>query len=72
MKARPPAAATPVRKRVGMVQKIARAAVTPISARENPITADTSELDRIGASRPMPPSRHASARLAMRRPFWST
>src|SRR5260370_30888864 len=29
MNARPPAAATPVRNRVGMVQQVARAAVTP-------------------------------------------
>ena len=32
MKAMPPAAATPVKRRGGMDQKIARAAVMPISA----------------------------------------
>src|ERR1700689_4087321 len=39
MKASPPAAAAPVKKRVGMVQKIARAAVTPTKAALKPTSA---------------------------------
>src|SRR6202034_3889674 len=70
--ASPPAAATPVKKRVGMVQKIARAAVTPTQATLNPTTAVQSEPDSTGAMRPMAPSKHAAARLTMRWPFWST
>src|ERR1700742_4340870 len=72
MKAGPPAAATPVRKRVGMVQKIARAEVTPISARLNPVAAETSELEKIGSTRPTAPNVQATASLAMRLPLWST
>src|SRR5450756_1746297 len=55
MKASPPAAATPVRKRVGIDQKIARAAVTPTRATLNPARATASEEDKIGATRPAAP-----------------
>src|ERR1700722_4377470 len=72
MKASPPAAAAPVKKRVGMVQKIARAAVTPTSAALKPTRAIVSEPDMIGATRPAPPSKHAIARFTMRRPLRST
>src|ERR1700722_16920745 len=67
MKASPPAAATPVKNRVGIVQKIARAAVTPTSATLNPIKATLSELDRIGATSPAPPRKHVNASLKLSR-----
>src|SRR6185503_13792525 len=72
MNARPPAAASPVRKRVGIVQKIARADVIPESA--TVIQHNDSQKLAVAIARPRPAAaiRHASARFLILRPLRST
>src|SRR5262249_31938405 len=72
MNARPPAAARPVRNRVGIVQKIARAAVMPINAsviHER----ETQRFDeRIANRSPIVATKHAIRRLPIFFPVRST
>src|SRR5574342_599322 len=72
MNARPPAAATPVRNRVGMVQKIARADVMPESA--TVIHTSDSQKFAVAIARmsPAAATRQASVRFLILRPLRST
>src|SRR5262245_1749366 len=64
MNARPPAAAMPVRKRGGMVQKIARAPLTPVTATAIHTTESQKLfLNRIAPRKPHADTAHDSARL---------
>src|ERR1043166_3445561 len=65
MKASPEAAPMPVMKRVGMLQKIARAEVLPISP-------TASEPDSTDMTRPAAPRPQASVRLFIFYPLLST
>src|SRR5262245_31531066 len=73
IKARPPAAARPVRNLGGIVQKIARAPLTPVTATAIHTT-DTQKLlsNRIAPRNPAADSRHASARFTTLLPPRST
>ena len=73
MNARPPAAAMPVRKRGGIVQKMPARSVDPVSATVRPHT-DTQKFARKRSRRgsPRPRRRHASARLTTLLPRRST
>src|SRR5678816_1554824 len=68
MKARPPAAARPVRKRVGIVQKIARADVMPASATVIHNSDSQKLAVAIASPRPAAAMRQASARFLILRP----
>jgi len=73
MKARPPAAPTPARKRVGMVQKMARADVTPISASVSPAKANGSEpVNSTDMTSPTAARKQVMTRLPIFRPVRST
>src|SRR5213075_764829 len=72
MNARPPAAARPVRNRVGIVQKIARAEVIPESASVIH-SSDSQKLPTtIAITRPIAETRHASVRFLILWPVRST
>src|SRR5258708_16487150 len=72
IKAGPPAAPIPVRKRVGIVQKIARAEVTPISAAVAPIIARMKEPEATKRTIPNTERRQAMVRLLIFLPLRST
>src|SRR6186997_688759 len=74
MKARPPAAARPLRKRGGIVQKRARAALTPLTATVIQSTDNQNDVpaNRIEPMNPTAASAHATARLPTLLPRRST
>ena len=70
IKARPPAAAIPVRNRVGIVQKMARAAVIPSSATDTQASETQKFLEQNRQKQAqLPRVRHASVRLPIFRPL---
>src|ERR1700682_416961 len=72
MKASPPAAAIPVRKRVGIVQNMARADVMPLKATAMPIMEMTKEWDTIEITSPSVDIRHARVKFPIFFPLRST
>ena len=72
MKANPPAAATPVRNRVGIVQNTARAAVTPTKASVRPASAGTRDVVMTETASPTAASAQVSVRWKIFFPVRST
>src|SRR5450432_2700970 len=72
MKASPAAAPTPLRNRVGIGQKIARADVMPTSATVNAVSPKMRLPVITDAARPIMPTAHAMVRLPIFLPVRST
>src|SRR5712691_7899401 len=72
MKAKPAAAPTPLRNRVGIGQKIARAEVMPTSATVSAVSATKRLPDTTEAASPTIPTAHAMVRLPIFLPVRST
>jgi hypothetical protein len=72
MKARPPAAATPDRNPAGIVQKIARAAVTPINANVKPMKLGMNDPANTEVRRPAAARKQLTARFPVLLPPRST
>src|SRR5262249_43834339 len=72
MKARPEAAPRPVMKRVGMLQKTARAEVMPMRAMVSPVSATAKLADSTEITSPAAPKNQAVARLRIFLPLLST